>query len=301
MTLDRVWPHVYNVLQMLCGPGPASAVLDELVLSFKEGGATELLFLALLAAKDEAGSWEEALSMFNWLRQVARSELCRSPDLYRIMYEVLVVRGGVDGLAHAIALCREAHAQGVLHWFTRPAPLPSAATPPPGSPRSPSASAGSPSPSAAGPPGHVVLLEGISRVETVVTLLSWLAEVRDAAAAGIRLPGPWVDIVAPDASEAAGAAAGGGGGAMAGGLEGETVRPAVALVLEGRIGELLGVGPESGPEHRSLFPLHGRVRFYPTLEALRPGLVRVEAESLYEAMGLGTGLGGPMGHQQPAA
>ena len=144
-----------------------------------------------------------------------------------------------------------------------------------------------------------------------------------------------------------------------------SVRPAIALVLEGRIGELLGVGPDSPPEHRcvrcesarqgmacvyfrdaccvvcthvacmsrqhlpppapaplqcplaplqvcigfgfvwagiynpppphththtspsrSLFPLRGPVRAYPGLDPARPGLIRVEAASVYGAMGL---------------
>ncbi len=50
---------------------PTTTVLDQLVYDFKEGGHTELLFLALLAAKDEVGAWGEALSMFHWLQEVS--------------------------------------------------------------------------------------------------------------------------------------------------------------------------------------------------------------------------------------
>ncbi|GLI70054.1 hypothetical protein VaNZ11_014824, partial [Volvox africanus] len=274
MALDRVWTAVYSVLQTLCRSGAGSSVLEELVVSFKEGGCTELLFLALLAAKDEAGAWGEALSMFSWLQQVSfgrstpppqqqlvanAGELARSPDLYRIMYEVLVIRGGMEGLRHAIRLCREAHDEGLLNWYQRPEAQAAAAA------------------SANGAPSVAVVLEGYSRIETIVTLLSWLLEVQRAAASNVLLPGPWVDILTPDCEEA-GTAPG------AGMLDGDHVRPAILSVLEGGIGTLLGVKKDSRPEHRALFPLHRPVRAFPGSPSAHPGITRVETASIYEAM-----------------
>ncbi len=56
--------------------------------------------------------------------QVPRPELSRSKELYRIMYEVLVVRGGVEGLRHAVQMCRDAHENGEgLGKSRRPGPL----------------------------------------------------------------------------------------------------------------------------------------------------------------------------------
>ncbi|GIL87455.1 hypothetical protein Vretifemale_15433, partial [Volvox reticuliferus] len=277
MAMDRVWTAVYSVLQTLCRSGSGSSVLEELVVSFKEGGCTELLFLALLAAKDEAGAWAEAVSMFSWLQQVSgrnttttttqqqqqlvvnAGELVRSPDLYRIMYEVLVIRGGVEGLRHAIRLCREAHEEGILNWYNRPEAQASAAA------------------SAGGAPSVAVVLEGYSRIETIVTLLSWLLEVQRAAASNILLPGPWVDILTPDSGEA-----GTSPGATV--LDGDHVRPAIFSVLEGGIGTLLGVTKDSRPEHRALFPLLRAVRAYPGSTPTHPGIIRIQTESIYEAM-----------------
>ena len=44
--------------------------------------------------------------------QVSSGGLSHAPELYRIMYEVLVVRGGVEGLRRAIRMALEAHEDG---------------------------------------------------------------------------------------------------------------------------------------------------------------------------------------------
>lgn len=276
---------------------------------------------------------------------------------------------------------------GILSWYTPLLrPPPSSGSSSPGStsgPTTPTAAAGGRPPgSAPGAPRpassnlvHVVVLEGASRIETAVTLLSWLLDVKQAAirwdtagsaacplrvrspvtswmcteyeqcayrsctrgcvnhvhnitqaaartpgqlsdtvlpaaprSNGTLLPGPWVDIITPDGSQAhqhhhqhaaapmgSGGASGSAGGPPSGSLhslssghaspspgasrgpsspappspsyaartaaapygtaggpslDGEQVRPAVTLVLEGRIGELLGVGEQSEPAHR---------------------------------------------------
>lgn len=63
---------------------PTTTVLDQLVYDFKEGGHTELLFLALLAAKDEVGAWGEALSMFHWLQEVS-IDIAYGPEKFRVV------------------------------------------------------------------------------------------------------------------------------------------------------------------------------------------------------------------------
>lgn len=46
--------------------------LDELIVLLKEGGATELLFIALLVSKERCGAWQEALEMFEWMQRVRK-------------------------------------------------------------------------------------------------------------------------------------------------------------------------------------------------------------------------------------
>lgn len=44
--------------------------------------------------------------------QVPGSALAASPDAYRIMFELLLLHGGLPGLRHAMDLCAAAHAAG---------------------------------------------------------------------------------------------------------------------------------------------------------------------------------------------
>ncbi|GIL44054.1 hypothetical protein Vafri_1555, partial [Volvox africanus] len=167
--------------------------------------------------------------------------------------------GGVEGLRHAIRLCRKAHDEGLLNWYHRPEAQAAAAA------------------AANGATSVAVVLEGYSRIETIVTLLSWLLEVQRAAASNVLLPGPYVDILTPDCGE-------GGTSPGAAMLDGDHVRPAILSVLEGGIGTLLGVKKDSRPEHRALFPLLRPVRAYPGSVPAHPGIIRIETESIYEAM-----------------
>lgn len=170
---------------------------------------------------------------------------------------------------------------------------------------------------------YVLQLEGVSRVETVVTMLTWLKIMADAATSGLRLPHstPIAIEILPPASAQSNSGSAQHGGAHGFGDEArrliaqqgaaadsaaavhmawQHMLPAIEMVLSAQCAELLGV--TSSAEQRDIFvlrsPLAARMDAGGTSSGgagtghlvggagVRPPRIVLQAQELYRALGL---------------
>eukprot|EP00198_Chlamydomonas_reinhardtii_P000668 XP_001690003.1 predicted protein [Chlamydomonas reinhardtii] len=97
--------------EMVAAPGSPTSPATAPAAATAGGVDAEMLCSPLLpgSVSGAGGLLDE---LVGGLKEARPDALVRSPDLYRIMYEVLVVRGGVEGLAAALDIARQAHAEG---------------------------------------------------------------------------------------------------------------------------------------------------------------------------------------------
>ena len=122
--------------------------------------------------------------MFRWMQTTQATPFTLSKEGHTIMFELLFTQGGTAGLSHAVLLCCDVHAEGILKYYAFPSmgvghweqgQQQNTAVK-----KFEAGEVAAERDMAAVPDGDLIL-EGGSHIQAVVVVLAWLRSLRDQA------------------------------------------------------------------------------------------------------------------------
>ncbi|GAX82150.1 hypothetical protein CEUSTIGMA_g9578.t1 [Chlamydomonas eustigma] len=294
----------------------APSTINLLQLLQAEGHTDELL-MALLIIREAGGAWIQAADMFRWMQKSQPSAFTLSKDAHTIMFELMFKCGEVEGLRHAVLMCKALHEEGILSYYALTTAVASAerdgsaqsllhthnrresgdpdlySTLDPKVPENQLMRLSSPHSEleVCGQHGNLtpigssrVVLEGQSSVQAIIVLLSWLKNLKARARVGDRIQSMLIDILLNCGSDAP--------------SDLLPLSSAVTLVLGGEYKNQFQIHTvhttsvngsdvkalEPMKEEEDVFVLRGVVSFFEDSHA--PWVIHVNVASLYCALGL---------------